>query len=294
MTATVSDSRSNPNDQIAHAAKVLRRAPQRQAVFRALHRGKRKVKTATELVKETGLPRQRVLQEGIRLVHKLGIGQTKHNGEVAYTRDSFFFANLKQILKLAGNDNALASFPTKYSPKSAPVVKVTVKVQRDAARTSVLTLTKIDSFAKAHNRRVKATSIEIEEARFKRGIQRIIGQGGTFKDWGGEQSDLYSTRLRVRGQRRVAAFAFKGKGLKGVLTPAKMGKNGDQIQRLFQEDAEVYLVQYGDQVAASVTAQMGAWARVRASLMQREIFYGVLDGQDSAALVAAYPAEFRA
>ena len=55
-------------------------------------------------------------------------------------------------------------------------------------------------------------------------MKRIIGETGRFKDWGGETSDLYTTRLRVGGGRKAAAFGFKGKGLTGVLTPARMGK----------------------------------------------------------------------
>ena len=55
---------------------------------------------------------------------------------------------------------------------------------------------------------------------------------------------LSSTRLRIEGERRAAAFAFKGPGKTGRLTPRKMGKNGDQIQRLSKCPAEVFLIQY--------------------------------------------------
>ena len=30
----------------------------------------------------------------------------------------------------------------------------------------------------------------MSESDFKNGLQRLLGEGGRFKDWGGEQSDL--------------------------------------------------------------------------------------------------------
>ncbi len=123
--------------------------------------------------------------------------------------------------------------------------------------------------------------------------QEIIGQSGTFKDWGGETSDLYTTRLRLGGRRRATAFAFKGKGLTGVLTPARMGKNGDQIQRLFTKDADVFLLQYGGTIANIVSQQMAAFAQLKSLATGRTIWYGTIDGGDSARLVAAYPTNFR-
>lgn len=43
---------------------------------------------------------------------------------------------------------------------------------------------------------------------------------------------------------RDSGFACKGPGTKGILTPARMGQNGDQIPRLFTTAADVFLVQY--------------------------------------------------
>jgi hypothetical protein len=55
---------------------------------------------------------------------------------------------------------------------------------------------------------------------------------------------LYSTLLKIGGKRKAAAFGFKGPGQLGALVPGRMGKNGDQIQRLFQEEADVFFVQH--------------------------------------------------
>src|SRR5262245_13717389 len=90
----------------------------------------------------------------------------------------------------------------------------------------------------------------------------------------------------------AAAFAFKGPGTKGLLVPGKLGKNGDQIQRLFAEDAYIFFVQYVGQIAPSVSQQMAAFAQAKSLSTGRKILYGVIDGADSARLVAAYPSAF--
>ena len=131
------------------------------------------------------------------------------------------------------------------------------------------------------------------EAKFKEGIKRILHEKGRFKDWGGERNDLLTTRLWLKGKRRATAFALKGKGLRRKLTPALMGKNGDQIQRLFSSPAQVFLVQYWDQIDESVLEQMSAFAKAKSAVEGKEIWYGVIDGNDSNRILKAYPSVFR-
>jgi hypothetical protein len=292
MADAVTDVRSNSNDQIAHAAQVLGRSKARIAVFEAMHRSRQQVKTVTQLVKETKLARQRVLDEAKRLVHKQLVTQTTRGGEVAYRRDGFLYAHRKKIVSLAKNPKKLKAFPTKYSPKGA-TIRISLAVPKKFVQTKIITIGDIDSFAKAGKVKNPAGSLTIAENKFKKGIQKIIKEKGTFKDWGGETSDLYTTRLKVDGKRTAGAFGFKGKGLTGLLTPSRMGKNGDQIHRLFHEDADVFIVQYGGQIANSVMQQMAVYAQSKSISTGRKIFYGIINGQDSAALVAAYPKAFR-
>lgn len=149
----------------------------------------------------------------------------------------------------------------------------------------------VDQFRKV--KKVKtAPKIRISESSFKKGIQRIIGQPGTFKDWGGESNDLYTTKVMIDGRRIPTAFAFKGPGKSGPLTPAKLGKNGDQIQRLFAAPADLFVVQYHDQVAQSVVEQMEAFAKVTAMHGAKAIAFMIIDGDDSNRLMAAYPKQF--
>jgi len=291
MTTSVSDARSNSPDQIAYVAKVLGRSEPRIAVFRAIHSGRGRRKTAARVAKVAGMRRKRVLEEAIKLVHKQVITQTKRADDVVYERDDFCYANREEIIRLARNPKKLKAYPTKYSPKG-PTINLSFKVAKNSVQTKVVTLDDIESFSKARKVKNAADSLTMKENTFKTGVQKLLGQKGTFKDWGGETSDLYTTRLKMAGGRQPAAFAFKGKGLTGLLTPARMGKNGDQIQRLFIEDADVFLLQYGGQIASSVIQQMAIYAQAKSLSTGRLIRYGTLDGGDSARLVAAYPKAF--
>lgn len=292
MTLSVTDVRSNPKDQIAHAADVLGRSKDRLAVFLELHRGKRRIKTASEIAQATGLMRKRVLEEGKRLVHKQIVRQTERDGDIAYERDGFYYAHRSQVIALVNDPQKRKAYPTKYSPKIASQ-HITISAPRSLVRTASITIDDIDSFVMAH--RIKSAKVlpPILETQFKQGFQRIIGEHGQYKDWGGEVSDLYTTRLRLKGARCPAAIAFKGRGTTGVLNPARMGKNGDQIQRLFQEDAEVFIVQYGERIAPSVPQQMAAFAQAKSLTTGKKIYYGVIDGEDSSRLMTAYPKEFK-
>ncbi len=118
MSVPVTDFRSNSNDQIAHAVKVLGRSKDRLAVFREIHRGKKKIKTASEIAKGTGLKRKRVLEEGVKLAHKQIVIQTERNGEVAYQRDNQFYAHREEVIAQVKSPTRRNNFPTKYLAES--------------------------------------------------------------------------------------------------------------------------------------------------------------------------------
>lgn len=123
-------------------------------------------------------------------------------------------------------------------------------------------------------------------------MQSLVGEEGSFKDWGGEKNDLWTTRLTYQGKRHSAAFAFKGKGTTGKLTPRKMGKNGDQLQRLLQAPADVFLVQYWREIDQSVLELLRALAVAKSVTERRQIHFCVIDGQDSQRLIQSYPNDF--
>jgi len=293
MTLPVSDARSNPNDQIAHAAKVIGRSPHRSAVFRAIHQGKSRVKSVSEVVSATKLPRKRVLEEAVKLVKQHIIGQTKKNGEIAYERDDFYSAQRDRILKLASTPAKLKQYPTKYN-QAGGGGSVVIRMPRKSIRIEYVTIDSIASFERVRGIRPPFKPLALPERDFKNGLLTILRQRGTFNDWGGEQNDIYTTNLRLKlsGSRLRAAFGLKGPGARGKLTPKKMGKNGDQIQRLFQSAADVFLVQYWGDVDQSVMFQMGEFAKAKSASEGRKVWYGIIDGADSDRLALAYPNAF--
>jgi hypothetical protein len=293
MPLPVTDTRSNPNDQVAHAARVIGASSQRRAVFNAVSSGKRKVKTVSDVARATRLSSKQVLNAGKYLADNVVVHQTKVGSETAYEKDPFYSRNKMKILRLARDPKALDDLPTKTNPSPQRRIKVTLELPGPLVRIQQVTLDDIDSFSKA--RRVSALESKARhpsERNFKKGFQEIIGEEGSFKDWGGERNDLFTTRLRLGGRRRATAVAFKGPGTTGKLTPAKLGKNGDQIQRLFLSPADVFIVQYWHQIDESVVEQMRYFAAAKSALEARPIWFGVIDGTDSARLIAAYPDAF--
>lgn len=101
MPLSVTDVRGGAEHQISEAAKALGRAPQRRAVFLEMHRGKKRIKTASEIAESIDLPRKRVLEEAVKLAHKQIITQTVRDGEIAYERDNFYYVHQSEILRRA-------------------------------------------------------------------------------------------------------------------------------------------------------------------------------------------------
>jgi len=294
MPIDVSDVRSSPSDQIAHAAKAIGKSRDRRAVFKVIYHGKKKIKTVQEIHEIAGLSRKRVLEEGKKLVKNHIVRQTKKAADTAYEKDAFYDQNKGRILSLAGDPKKLARFATKVTPKPIGPSIVTIRIPRQRVQAKLITIDDIESFSKVRQYRSEADKqIPLREADFKDGIRRIVNERGTFKDWGGERNDLLTTRLRLGGKRRAAAFAFKGRGMRGKLTPAGMGKNADQIQRLFGSPADVYIVQYWGQVAESVLEQMGEFAKAKSAVQGREVYYGIIDGQDTNRILKAYSGYFK-
>lgn len=286
---SVADHGAHKHDRIAEAAKFIGRGKRRD-VFKEIYRHKQRVKTVAEIMAKTGLTRVRILQEGGALVAEGIVHQTKKNGETAYEQDKFYQANKKKILDLNADRKKLASYSTKRGViAGAAAIPRIIRVSTVGAKIKRVTIDDIGSFSKV--KKVEPAGMlgdKLSEDEFKRGIQAIVAEPGQFKDWGGEQSDLYTTRLLMSGRRVGAAFAFKGPALAGKLVPGRMGKNGDQAQRLFREDADIFLVQHCRQIAPSVLDLMKQLAIVQSIATGKQILYGVIDGADSERLRLAY------
>ena len=99
----VSDSRSNAEEQIERAAKIVGRGKVRPKVFDAIYHHKAKVKSVGAIVKRTGLKRLRVLQEGRHLVRNGIVKSARKDGDTAYEMIEFFHTHKRRILSFAAN-----------------------------------------------------------------------------------------------------------------------------------------------------------------------------------------------
>jgi hypothetical protein len=100
------------------------------------------------------------------------------------------------------------------------------------------------------------------EKEVKAAFASILGVPLVPKDWAGEHSDL-TAEFTIRGKHLKGAFAFKGPGGRPrpwELHPSGMGKNGDQGIRLFNEAADVMVVQHCGPIASTVPRMMEALA----------------------------------
>ena len=199
------------------------------------------------------------------------------------------------MLALVDDPSKRRKYPTKQEPRGQAKTVVQIRVGRSQPRPQLITIDDVESFSavKQHSAAGGQRLSGIPEARIKRFLQKVIGESHDFRDWGGERNDLYTNKLRFRGKRRAAAFALKGKATKGPLTPKKMGKNGDQLGRLFLSEAEMFFVVYHSKIDEAVAQQVRAYALTRA-LAGIRVYYCLVDGDDLARLVAAYPKEFAA
>jgi len=289
MSVDVSDKFSNLNDHLANAAKVLGRSTDRLKVFGAIYQGKKRVKTQKDLQRATNLTPIRILQLARELAANSIIAPIKVNGLLAYTKDPFYSHHKRAILRLVSDPRKLALFPTKTNSGGTGAMKlVAVNYPRKSFDVTQITIDDFDDFRGVKKIPHGQPHHQVGESWFKAGLKKVIGETGTFTDWGGEKNDLWTTKVHLQGKRLACAFAFKGKGTKGVLTLKKLGKNSDQLPRLFKNDAQVFIVEYCGQVDQSVSELMFSLAVARSVMCQEKIYYCVVDGDDTQRIIKAY------
>lgn len=125
---------------------------------------------------------------------------------------------------------------------------------------------------------------DIPEQDIKRAVAEIIGEQAVPKDWGGEKSDLFSDWVTIDGERLSTAFAFKGPAKFRPMTMADLGKNGDQINRLFDEPAELLVLQHCHEITTPVRDTMRAFAQQ----MGNPRLFCLINGYDTLRLLKAY------
>ena len=147
----------------------------------------------------------------------------------------------------------------------------------------------LSNFSEVKNfRKSEGKYLNILEKDVKNLIKSIIGEHKEQKDWGGEQSDLFTTKLIFDKKRLPVAFCLKGRGKKGILQISDCGRNGDQIIRLFKEPAKLFIWQYVGEISSQIYDFMETCAYKKSEGGAKEIYYCIIDGSDTERLFKAY------
>ncbi|WP_261566798.1 hypothetical protein [Frankia gtarii] len=144
----------------------------------------------------------------------------------------------------------------------------------------------IDQFANVEfGRLVSSDELEavltVPEEVVKTTFASILGETYVHKDWGGERSDLYTSRLYVEGQQVSSAWIFKGPGYPRPMTVRALGKPGDQINRLFSEPADLLVLQHCHEITPAVVNMMETYAHD----LRNPRKYLIIDGADTARIL---------
>jgi hypothetical protein len=126
----------------------------------------------------------------------------------------------------------------------------------------------------------------VPEHTVKELICRLLGEHSVPNDWGGEESDVLSANLIVEGRRHTGAFLLKGPARFHPMKPTDLGKNGDQLYRLFNIPAQIYVVQHCHSIGAAVRKQAEAFALARTFIAPCRIVF--MDGVTTARLLRAH------
>ena len=293
----VSDAAFTP-ELIETLVQTLKKSKQKLQVFSAAYSGKRKAPIdAAFLAEKTGLSTKRVTEIATGFARKGFLTQLK-NHSAKYNRILRISEERHKIIRQATNPATAAKHITMRNPKKSTIPFRTLHIPSPLkAKISQITINNISEFKKIKN--IKNSNVDLStkplsEKKFKLGLGKLLPGTDLFKDWGGERNDLFGQHITLNGKRVTAAFALKGPFAKPPLTPGKMGKNGDQIQRLvMQASAKLFLVQYEGPIDASVYEQLELLVRAKATMIGSNLYYCIIDHMDSLKLRLAYPKFFR-
>lgn len=282
------------NDQIYSAYESIGTSKQRLEVFLAICKGSKKEKSVTWIKNNTTLRNnKRVTEEAKKLVDDETIIQLEHKveGETGYKKIDFLCKHKKDILKLIKDKHARENFATKINPKIKSTknsVGIKLILPKIRIKTQPISIQKIDEFSKIKKKSMDY-DLEKKEDDIKELFKNIAGEKGIFKDWPGEKNDLL-TYLTINGEKKLVAFAFKGKSKKLIkkLRPKDMGTNGDQVERLFSSPAEIFFVQFVGQIHELMLQTMEQQATLKSYYTGKKIYYGIIDGSDTSRIFSQY------
>lgn len=287
----VSNPSADADEKIERAARILRASKQNKEVFEIIYGGKKQFKSVEDFKKSVSKFNTNTYKAAARLYGEDIVDRKIVKGVAFYGKKDFYKHNRAKILGLAENAERLRKAPTKRK------IQINIRPSNFSFRTrpkvQQLYIDDIDSFKKVRNVRRGESAVvrRMAERTINRALCKILNQSEK-KDWGGERHDIYTNKIVLGGKRKSAAFALKGKAVKAKLTPGKMGKNGDQIPRLFESTADIYFVGHNREIDDRVIDLMQTHALQKSIAADRRIAFCVIDGDDLGRLAVAYPSAF--
>jgi hypothetical protein len=295
MPHSVIDLGSNTPENLRRWSDALKRGGDKFTVWDLIYSSQRRRWTSAELtgaLKGT-VSHKRVLTVCKRLVGDVLLHQMPGAFPNVYEKVDGVQHLKAKIIANAKNKTKRESIGTKQQPRVR--VSVHANIRMPKSRTAAeLTVDDIDQFSKVRKLKGKPAPLQpLPEERFKRGLQKLFGDSGVYKDWGGERDDFYTNKLSVGGKRLSAAFALKGPGVGvKVMNPGKWGRRGNQIQRLVSVPARVFILQFEGQIDEDSVEQLKKLTELKAHQENKKLFYGYIDRDDSLRLRRAYPRYF--
>jgi hypothetical protein len=130
--------------------------------------------------------------------------------------------------------------------------------------------------------------LDCSEDQIQLALEQILDVAVHKNDWGGEFNDLYTANVIVNGARTETAFLLKGNGLKRrEMRIAHCGHHGDQLVRLFQSPARLFVVQFVGAISEMVITDVAGKVRERQA-NGTDAHFLIMDGQDTARVLHAY------
>jgi hypothetical protein len=129
-----------------------------------------------------------------------------------------------------------------------------------------------------------ALPLRVPEKIIKARLNALLGESESAGDWPGEDDDIFG-KCSVHGRERAIAIMLKGPSVPRPMRIKDAGINADQILRLAESAAEVFVVQHVDKITEAVRRQhrmniealrsrgFGAWCAL--STVCRRISYSV-------------------
>ncbi|MFH1011988.1 MAG: hypothetical protein V1784_12230 [bacterium] len=135
---------------------------------------------------------------------------------------------------------------------------------------------------------LKDGCLDVAEDAVKMALEQILDVPFHRKDSPAELDDIYTANVIVNGSRHATAFMLKGPGIGTKEMDIKhCGSKGNQLVRLFDAPADLFVIQFTGRIAEMVIKDVGGKV---AALRGRgkQAHFLIMDGQDTARVLYAY------